>query len=205
MSRISDDKKFEALHEHYNDTFANIKESIKLRDKLMLLILLVLALVVLYTFWPTDAVASFSQITAQKLGVTVSLDATFIGSVIWFALLIVVVRYTQTVVYIERQYAYIHRLEEKLHSYYEDGITFTREGKSYLEKYPKYSNWICTLYTQIFPIVLALMVSARIVMEWAHAAQANLFALILNSVVAFCILISLGLYMGFMHRQNKDD
>lgn len=205
MTGISSDKKFEALHEHYNKTFAIIRESIKLRDKLMLLIFLVLALVVLYTFWPSDAVSSVSQIASQKLGSTVTLDTTFIGSVIWLALLIVVVRYTQTVVYIERQYTYIHRLEDELRKCCESDVVFTREGESYLENYPKYSDWMYLLYTHIFPVVLALIISARIIGEWVHVAQTNLFVLVLNSVVAFCVLISLGLYMAFMHRQNKSD
>ena len=136
MTEISSDTKFQALHEHYNDTFSNIRESIKLRDRLLILVLLVLALVVLYTFWPADAITAFSQITAQKIGIAVSVDGSFLGSIIWFALLATVVRYTQVVVYIERQYAYIHHLEEELSKNYDSQIVFTREGKSYLNKYP---------------------------------------------------------------------
>ncbi|MDC1205491.1 hypothetical protein N8083_01435 [Candidatus Pacebacteria bacterium] len=205
MTEISSDKKFEALHEHDNDTFTNIKESNKFRDKLMLLVILMLALVVLFTFWPADAVTTLSQITAGQFGVAISLDVSFLGSVIWFALLIAIVRYTQVVIYIERQYAYIHRLEEQLRNYYNnDEITFTREGKSYLQKYPTFSNWICFLYTSIFPISLLVIVSIKIVSEWVDVAQTNLLILLLNTVVAVCILVSLVLYMLFMHKQNTD-
>lgn len=140
MNDVSSDTRFTALHAHYNDTFANIKESIRLRDKLTALILLVLVFLALYTFWPSDAITAFSEISTQKLGFSVNVDVGFLGSIIWFALLGIVVRYTQVVVYIERQYKYIHKVEEELHEHFGNGIAFTREGKSYLKDYPKFSD-----------------------------------------------------------------
>lgn len=202
MTKVSTDVKFAALHEHYNDTFANIKESISLRDKLTALILLVLAFATLYTFWPADAITAFSQISAQKLGLSVNIDGSFLGSIIWLALLVVIVRYTQVVVYIERQYTYIHRLEKELHSIFGDGITFTREGRSYLKKYPKFSDWIWILYIVIFPSLLAVVVLVKIISEWTNSFPAVSIPLVLNTVIAFCILFSIVLYTLFIHRQK---
>ncbi|HDH31562.1 MAG TPA: hypothetical protein ENH26_02190 [Candidatus Wolfebacteria bacterium] len=202
MTDVSTDTKFIALHKHYNDTFANIKESISLRDKLTALILLVLAFVALYTFWPADAITTFSQISAQKLGLSVSVNGSFLGSIIWFALLVTIVRYTQVVVYIERQYTYIHRLEKELHSKFDDGITFTREGKSYLKKYPKFSDWIWILYMVIFPSLLAVVVLVKIISEWMNSFSAVSVFLILNTIIALCILVSIVLYTLFMHYQK---
>lgn len=200
-----DDVKFQALHEHYNNTFSNIKESIKSRDRLMALVLLTLTIVVLYSLWPSGAVTAFSQITAHEFGLSISLNSAFLGSIIWFALLIVIVRYTQVVVYIERQYAYIHRIEESLHEYYKNGVAFTREGKSYLEKYPSFSNWICLLYTTIFPLVLTVIVLSKIISELVFFAKGSLLPLLLNTIVAICILVSIALYILFMYKQNKDN
>ena len=202
MTDVSTDTKFIALHKHYNDTFANIKESISLRDKLTALILLVLAFVALYTFWPADAITTFSQISAQKLGLSVSVNGSFLGSIIWFALLVTIVRYTQVVVYIEQQYTYIHRLEKELHSKFDDGITFTREGKSYLKKYPKFSDWIWILYMVIFPSLLAVVVLVKIISEWMNSFSAVSVFLILNTIIALCILVSIVLYTLFMHYQK---
>lgn len=202
VTQVSSDTKFTALHEHYNSTFANIKESIRLRDKLTALILAVLAFMALYTFWPVDAITAFSQMTAQKLGFSISVDEGLLGSILWFALLIAIVRYTQVVVYIERQYVYIHRLEKELHNHYGDGIIFTREGESYLKKYPKFSDWIWILYMVIFPLLLVVVVLTKIINEWVNLLSAVSVPLILNTVIAFCILISLTLYMLFMHRQK---
>ena len=202
MTGISDDTKFQALHEHYNDTFSNIKESIKLRDRLVALVLFVLALVALYTFWPVDAITAFSQITTQKIGVAISVDGTFLGSILWFALLATIVRYTQVVVYIERQYAYIHNLEEELRKNYDHEIVFTRECKSYLNKYPLFSDWICFLYTTIFPLVLISVVLSKIISEWVNADCKFSFPLLLNSALAISILVSIVLYMLFMRKQK---
>ena len=202
MDSLSDDTKFTALCSHYSDTFVNIKESIKLRDKLTALILLVLAFLALYTFWPTDAITAFSGMSEQKLGFAISVDVGFLGSIVWFALLIAVVRYAQVVVYIERQYKYIHKIEEELHKHFDNSVAFTREGKSYLKDYPKFSDWIWILYTIIFPLVLGVVVLVKIITEWAVSVHAIAAPLLLNTAVAVLILISIILYMFFIHRQK---
>lgn len=203
MNDVSSDTRFTALYAHYNDTFANIKESIRLRDKLTALILLVLVFLALYTFWPSDAITAFSEISTQRLGFSVDVDVGFLGSIIWFALLGIVVRYTQVVVYIERQYKYIHKVEEELHEHFENGVAFTREGKSYLKDYPKFSDWIWILYTVIFPFTLGIIVLVKIISEWAIFFRAISVFLLLNTAIAFAILISIILYMLFIHRQNS--
>ncbi len=200
---ISDETKFKALYEHYNDTFSNIKESIRLRDKLTAFILILLALIALYTFWPASALEAFTQITTQKLGFSTVVNIEYLGSIIWGVLMIVIIRYTQTVVYIERQYAYIHRIEQKLHDHYTDNVSFTREGKSYLEKYPTFSNWIYILYTIILPVLLLAIILTKIVSEWTSASWKPAFPVLLNTAFALCITVSIILYMIFVHKQNK--
>lgn len=196
------DSKFEALHEHYKETFSNIKESIKLRDKLLVIVFIVLSLVVLHTFWPIDALTAFSNFTTQKIGIAFSISNGFLSSIIWFAFLAVVVRYTQVVVYIERQYAYIHLIEEELNKNYENKVIFTREGKSYLNKYPLYSDWIYLLYTTIFPLVLIVVVFSKITLERIVSPCYFSVPLLLNTILAICTLISIVLYMRFMHKQK---
>lgn len=202
MTKISSDLRFQTLHEHYKDTFLNIKESIKLRDKLLVLLLLVLTMVVLYTFWPSDAINAFSQLLVQKIGIAVSIDGSFLGSIIWFALLATIVRYTQVVIYIERQYVYIHHIEEKLQENYDSKIVFTREGKSYLNKYPPFSDWLHFLYTTTFPLVLILVVLLKIIREWVNFDFKPSFPLLLNSTLAINILISIVLYMKALRKQK---
>lgn len=199
---VSEDTKFVTLYEHYVDSFTNVKESIKLRDKLMFFILFLLALIIVYTFWPNNIVNTVTEVAMQKYGATVHMSASFLGSVIWFGLLSVLIRYTQTIVYIERQYSYIHKLEDDLQEKYESKVIFSREGKSYLENYPAFSNWVCFLYTMIFPVIVILIVSAIIISEWVLKSELALLPLLLNTSIAICILISTILYIVFMYKQN---
>lgn len=199
---IPSDIKFQALHEHYQDTFFNITESIKLRDKLTILVFLILVFLVLYTFWPIDAATAFSQMVGQKTGISASIDQALLSSIIWLALLISLIRYLQIVVYIERQYAYIHRLEDELSKSCDNDVLFTRESKSYLKNYPIFSNWICMLYTIIFPIILIIVVIFKIINEWVISPYSFSLPLVLNTVLAAGILISLILYMLFMYKQE---
>lgn len=202
MNNASNDTKFTTLYSHYSNTFANIKESIKLRDKLTASILLVLIFLILCTFWPTDAITAFSGMSEQKLGFAVNIDVGFLGSIIWLALLIVIVRYTQVVVYIERQYKYIHKIEEELHKHFDNNIVFTRESKSYLKDYPKFSNWVWILYMVIFPLIVGIIVLVKITSEWLIFSHANILLLFLNTAIAVFILVSIVLYMLFMHYQK---
>lgn len=203
MPGVSDNIKFQVLHAHYDDTFANIKESIRLRDKLTLLTLLVLGLVVLCTIWPTSALDAMSQAVSHKYGVVFDLNVSLVTTFLWFALLGVIVRYTQVVIYIERQYAYIHKVEGVLAKYYDDMVSFTREGKSYLEQYPTYSNWTCFLYTNVFPLIVAVIILMKIGYEWMHLYDVSIFAIVLDTLVALSIIVTLVLYKLFMHKQEE--
>ena len=197
---VPDEIKFTALHEHYNNTFEIISNNLKQRGLLTAMILITMGFITLYAFWPSNAVDAFTQLTASKLGFSVTVGANYLGSILWLALLIVVVRYTQVTVHIERMYAYLHKIEDELQEYYTSETIFTREGKSYLGKYPMYSNWICFLYTVILPVLLLTAVLAKIVSEWAITGL-NVIT-ILNSIVAISILITVVLYMVFMSKQK---
>lgn len=197
-----DDTRIQILHEHYRDTFINIRDSIKLRDRLTMLVIFVLALLVFCAFWPADAIIAFSQMTLQKIGAAININAIFLGNIIWFALLAAVIRYLQVVVYIERQYAYIYNLEKELNKNYTGEILFTRESKSYLNKYPAFSNWTCFLYTKIFPFILACVVILKGISEWINYS-CNFFPILLNNIMVVSIVISIVLYMRFMSKQDN--
>ncbi len=71
----------------------------------------------------------------------------------------------QTVVFIERQYKYIHQTEEHLNNLLGEEIV-AREGKYYLSKYPLFSDWAWTSYTIIFPSLLIMISLYKILEEW---------------------------------------
>lgn len=194
---VTDDTKLQVLHDHYKDTFSNIQNHLKLRDRLFIFILFVITLMSFQLVSPKESTEAISQFVAQKFDLKSPIDISFLGSIIWFSLLGLVVRYFQTVVYVERQYNYIHQLEEQISPNY-DGKAFTREGKSYLSNYPLFSNWASVLYAIIFPILLIAVASIKIISEFCSRVGMSLH-LLFNIAIFVCIVISSLLYLFLIH------
>ncbi len=94
---------------------------------------------------------------------------------------------------VERQYPYLHALEEKISASIGDHNLYRREGRAYLQDYPLFSDWAWICYVFLFPMILALATLALLVGEWAMLPHHWLYKL-LDSVVAAAILISFFLY-----------
>jgi magnesium-transporting ATPase (P-type) len=157
----------------------------------------------LQIFSPRKSGAVISDFVSARVGVSAGIDVSFIGSVIWFCLLGLVVRYFQTVVHVERQYSYIHGLEEQLGSHY-DYKAFTREGRAYFNDYPTFSTWAWILYTIIFPVLLLVVVFVKIVNEFRSTEPVtSLF--IFNATVFLCIIVSTLLYLTSVHFRKKSN
>jgi hypothetical protein len=193
MTKIGNDKKVEILNDHYKDTIAQITEFRKLRDRLFSLVLLTVTLLLFQLYAPNEAGTTIGEFITKKLEIQSAINIAFIQSVIWFVLLGFVLRYFQTVTNIERQYSYIHGLEEQLGKYFE-GNAFSREGKSYLENYPLFSDWAHILYTIAFPSLLIVVVLLKIVNEMRFSTGISP-SLTFNTVTALCIIISTILYL----------
>ena len=197
VSDLSVDKKLEILNDHYKDTFAQLREHLKLRDNLFFGVLIIVSLMFYQLYLPQEAGNAISGALAKALKLEKTIDINFIGSAIWFALLVLLLRYFQTVIYIERLYSYIHKLEDQLCLCY-DRKAFTREGKSYLENYPKFSNWAWALYTIVFPVLLIFVASIKIFFEAVSVSQAyGLF--IFDFLVCISVVISIILYLSLIH------
>jgi len=146
---------------------------------------------------PVSAGEAVSHFITKKLELKFPIDITFIGSIIWFGLLSLVVRYFQTVVHIERQYKYIHQIEEQLSSEYANKV-FTREGKAYLNDYPVFSSWAWILYTIVFPALLVVLVIFKINREIWQAGSISLLISV-NSAIALFIVLSILFYLLSVH------
>jgi len=192
-----EDTKLTMLHDHYKETFAHIQDYLKLRDRLFAYLLLVVTLMLFEMYSPSGSANTISELIAKKLEMKTPIDISFIASIIWFALLSLVVRYYQTVVHIERQYDYIHGIEDQMSAEYE-GKSFTREGKSYLRSYPLFSSWAWILYTIVFPILLLLIAAIKIIGEVRQSEYINVL-LGINIAIALCIVLSTLFYMFLIH------
>ena len=126
-------------------------------------------------------------------------DLGYIRSLLWFLLLGFTVRYCQTALAVERQYAYVHKIEALLSRHVEGA--FTREGEAYLENYPLFLDWAHYLYTLIFPLLLSLVAivwTYRQIPAWPWP-----WAIWLDSIVTVALLASVVMYLVAFHSRDR--
>jgi len=193
--------KLNILAEHYYHTFDFLQTHLKKRDKLFSGVMLVLAVMLFIIYTPNETSNLINQILKEKFKLTTSVNFLYIQSIIWFILLSLSIKYFQSVVFIERQYKYLHDLEDTLNKEFENG-EFTREGKYYLNNYPKLLDWASFLYSIIFPIVLAIVTSTKIYAEFTHYGCSQVL-IWFNALVYVFLSISLVLYVYGMHFSRK--
>lgn len=201
---ISGDKKLEILNDHYKDTFSHLLNYLKRRDRLFFYLLVVLAIMFLQVVAPDEPQLVISKWIEKNVGEGGAINTSFIRGIIWFVLLSLVLRYFQTTVFVERQYAYLHKLEQELSFLSLSGVAFTREGKSYLKNYPKLSDWADVLYTWVFPGLLLILVTIEVVIEFPGKNQIS-FAWGFSFVVCLMIWVTTALYLCFRFQQMTAD
>lgn len=194
---MDENKKIELLCDHYKDTFTHIKDALKLRDKLFAVMLFLVTLFLFQLYSPKSFGDSISSLISAQLSVQNKIDLAFLSTLIWFILLVISIRYYQTVVFIERQYDYIHSLEDTISVYF-DKKAFTREGSSYLSNYPKFSKWTFFLYTIFYPLCLLFVVTVKLINELTLVQSFSLLQ-ILNATFYLLILVSSVLYLILVH------
>ena len=191
--------KLEILNDHYKDTFSHQLGYLKKRDRLSLYLFLALVIMFLEVVSPNGTETIISKLISKYLGDGIILETGFVRCLTWFFLFGLVVKYCQIVVVVERQYAYLHKLEKELTPFFSSRIPFTREGKSYLINYPMLSNWSNFLYSWIFPIALLLFTGLKIWLEY----PSNIFNLVWFISAVFCLMIwiTTSLYFYFTIRE----
>lgn len=196
------DTKLQILAEHYKNTFNFLQDTLKKRDRLFLGILCILILMLFQLYTPQEASNLISQFIANKLNITTQMNLLFVQSIIWFSLLSITLKYFQSVVFIERQYSYIHKLEEQLSNEYGEKA-FTREGASYLKDYPIFLNWASSLYTIFFPVILLIISVSKIISECKTLGFKPILVWF-NVAFFLFIKISVILYLIVLHFKKKE-
>lgn len=202
MAKASEDTKLVVLSEHYNNTVSDFKKLGKSREWNFVSMLILLGVMAFQYVSPSQSESVLTQVVQKQLNIDALVSINVIGSLIWFALLYVAIRYFQTVINIEKQYNYTHELEEQLAKSY-GGKAFTREGKTYLKNYPVFSDWVHIVYWYIFPALLLLAITAKIIGEWS-VDIANKLPLWIDTVIYVSLVISTLLYIYSLHKTSKN-
>lgn len=196
------DTKLEVLAEHYSNTFSAIQAGLKKRDKLFASMLILLFVMLIQLYAPTESSDFIAKLIAEKLESDEQVNFIYVQSALWFILVAASVKYFQTVVLINRQYDYIHSLESIISIEYE-GQAFTREGAAYLKNYPAFLNWASFLYTVFFPAIFVVITAAKIFNEFRISGGAE--PLVWFDALMFLFgLVSVGLYLTVLHFNRAD-
>jgi hypothetical protein len=196
-----DTAKLQILSEHYTHTFDFLQSHLKKRDRLFIGVLLLIIVMLFQIYTPDETSSVITQLISTKLDLKTPINFLYVQSVIWFVLLAIVIKYFQSIVFIERQYGYIHALENILSSQYGDGA-FTREGDSYLNEYPVFLNWASFLYTILFPTILVVVITSKIISEYKQYGIGEIL-IWFNFLIFIFISISIALYLYVIHFKKK--
>jgi hypothetical protein len=162
-----------------------------------------LTVMLLQVVAPQDTEATLVSLIVEKVSSAGSLSLGLLGTVLWFAVLGLAIRYFQTLIHIERQYSYIHAIETHLAADYPDPV-FTREGKDYRRDYPLFSSWASVLYSVLFPLVFLAVLVVKLCAE-CRGTQENRALLWVDVVVFVAIAGSVALYMLSLHKSKKPE
>lgn len=186
----------ELLYDHYKESCELSRKSQTERNKLFIILAFIITLQFLFTLDPDSLLQALSNWLAESFNVNITVEFSIIQSLLWFVLLYFTIRYYQVNTYIERQYNFIHELEESISCL--SNYKFGRESFNYLSKYPLLLDFISIIYRVIFPALYLIILTIKIVYEiYAHTPC---FALILDIVLALCCFVLTILYLSFLHK-----
>ena len=196
-----DTAKLAMLHDHYRDTCGVMQAQRSSRDRYFYFVIGVLGIVLFDVATPDGFAVMTAAVLKAQFQLASAPDLAYVRSLLWFLLLGFTIRYCQAALAVERQYKYVHGLEEILSA--EIPGAFSREGKTYLSQYPLFLTWAHYLYTLLFPVLLcgiALGWSLRQIPDgWPWP-----FAVLFDWIITLLILVSVGLYLHALHLKGKN-
>lgn len=149
------DKQLDILHDHYKETFARLRDVESLRDRLFLYVIGLFTLLSVEIGYPAAIGGTLGklnivggEINLQALPLPAILNAT------WVLTLTIGLRYCQMTVLVNRQYPYLHKLEEVISPELGGGDIYQREGKVYLREYPLLLDVAWVAYGILFPVIV---------------------------------------------------
>lgn len=191
-------KNMEILHDHYKESFTLIRDREKARDKIFLWVALLLGFLFLEVNFPSVIKEMFTEATNSGLKFNPSkAPINILGSITWAVFFIMSIRYCQLCITVERQYKYLHFLEEKISGFIGESDLYRREGKAYQDNYPVFTKWAWIFYTILFPVAILIVMTLILSTEFQHPESK--FYVRFDIIMAASIALSFIFYRGVGH------
>ena len=199
--KIDSNTELQVLHEHYKDSFQNVRQDIRARGRTFIFIL-ILNCFHFFQFENTRGDRIIMGLLKNQTSLEISVNQYTLEALIWFILFAAVVRYYQLNIYINRQYKYLHKLEEQFTKMVKQKFIF-REGLHYLNDYPKFSSWLHILYAWTFPILVPVVGLAAILDNGVCVLKNWNGPQIFIVIFYLAIVAFTGIYLYSLHRPSK--
>ena len=180
-------EKLEMLYDHYKETFKLNKEAQSRRNKNFIILSSLEAFLFFLLIRPEKAFELITSKISKELNMSLQLSNSIIQTLIWLLIVYIMIRYVQDMLYVERQYLYLNKLEKEI-SYLSSTDIFSREGENYQKDYPIVLNLIDLFYKILMPVFFMVINIIRIYKEWVISSQITM-ALICDTVLCIAIIV----------------
>lgn len=185
----------DVLYDHYKETFSLSKEAQARRNRSFIVLCVLEAFSFFLLVRPEKAFELIIDGINKELDATLQLSDTIIQTLLWLLIAYAMIRYIQDMLYIERQYIYLDKLEKEIsHSIY----VFKREGDNYQRYYPMVLNFIDLFYKMLMPVFFTIVNIIRIHKEWILLNKVSI-ALLCDTVLFVAIFIITWFYFFEIH------
>ncbi len=189
--------KLEILYDHYKDSFSLTISHLKQREKLFVWLLIIIFLQFIEFTESEKSLEALNQIIESKINYNFHFSLEYLTIFLWFALFSISLKYFQKNTLINKNYKYIHRVEEKICKIAKDKSFIIREGKFYLKNYSLFSNWSHAVYTWIFPLLLIFVSILRIIKDYSYTLSG-----VLNLLFFITICFTTLAYLWVIHKKD---
>ncbi len=193
--QVTEMESIEILYDHYKDTYALSKVAQERRNKSFVCLCILETVAYLWAVDPQKMIVALQSY--EILSGFVNLGHEIIQTFLWMMIVYVLIRYVQDMIYVERQYGYLTKLEIKISSIVADEM-FSRESSNYLKEYPKILNLIDLFYKMVMPVLFLVLNFVHIIMEWQYD-QKNMLSVLCDSFIFTAIFIITWFYFFWIH------
>jgi hypothetical protein len=183
-------EKTEILYDHYKDSFEHLKGYLEKRTTYTIVCVVLIALNVFQMTNQSVVESIFNALLHKNLDEKTNIDFNIFNSLLLFVTMWALMLYFQIVFLIEKNYKYIHKLEEELEATVSPLIT--REGKNYLSPRPTMTKIVNQIYVIVFPLLVIVVFFKKLFVEYAQFDfQNNYFrfdALLILLIIGFSSL-----------------
>ena len=174
------------------------KEAQFRRNKSFVVLCILEAVSFLILIKPEEVFELINAGIRQEVDSALVVGSTVLQTLIWIMIVYVMIRYVQDVLYVERQYVYLGRLEKEI-SKAASVKVFDREGENYSRQYPMVSNFIDLFYKMLMPVFFAFINTIHILKEWRLASDISFLAIVCDTVLYVACFVIVWFYFFEIH------